>query len=204
MRKKPTLIILVSVFIVWILWASPASAQGQRQICQEKATQTMANLDKWIHDYKKQQESADPLQKPKYDEWIQELEKLRALIEAAQEKLQDEKQCAGEECVSDQCSLIDIADQQAAEIVQESEEQIGATVQFGGKTGREVIVDDEQIGDDTIIDTEDHEDAQQHQYSDKSEESGDKSMGILGDVFEQPAPDEKLPPEDPKNEVSLQ
>ncbi len=185
-------------------FASQASAQAaSRSTCQNKADKTVQDLDKWIDEYGKQMNAAEPIQKPKYEEWIRELRKLKTLVEKANDKLKNTSKCATAECVADQCNLLDIADQQVAQLIKETEEQLGAASRFGEEGGREVIVDEITLGDDTtLVDNIDPNDASEQSYSDRSDTSSQQTTGQVGSVFDDSSSDSELPPTPPKDVAS--
>ncbi|RJO63142.1 MAG: hypothetical protein C4523_21320 [Myxococcales bacterium] len=210
MTVSRSIVLAVATFVAGaVMWGAPAQAQGQgaspeeiRANCEEKADQTLASLDRWLEEYNRQMDAAEPLQKPKYEEWVRELEKLKTLVEQAKAKLEDSAQCQSEECLTDQCSLVDIADQQVAQLVKETEQQLGGSVRFGEEMGRSVLLDAETLGDDTLLGGYDPAGALDPSQADQSDDSDEQTGGNIGTVFPGPDPDSSLPPDSPKDEAS--
>jgi len=208
--------ILISVVAFMFVFASGAFAQeGNRDACLQKATETLDSLDGWLNEYNQQKNMADEAQKAKYEEWIRELNKLKTLVEQAKNKLEDKEGCGGSECVSDQCGLVDIADQQVAKVVDETQDQIGAESRFGDDQGRQVNQDSGLLGDDKILnDGLNPDDAVDTTYGDRSENSDLPSNGAIGSIFGNESTNEStngsgdsssnLPPVDPTPIVSPQ
>lgn len=195
-QRRRQLLVVILTLVMTGVWMVAAWAQGRGE-CSQKAAQTLENLDQWVVEYERQMASAEPVLKPKYREWIGELTKLRSLVADARAKLDNPSSCPSDECVADQCSLIDIADQQVAQLVKETEQQLGAGSRFGDETGREVLTDDDILGFDEILGASDPLDARQDSYADQSEQSDSPSQGRTGgDVFDESS-SEELPPENP-------
>jgi hypothetical protein len=204
MQLKKQLLALTMALLLMIVGMVAAYAQGggDRASCSDKAAQTLENLDQWVVEYERQMASAEPVQKPKYQEWIRELKKLRTLVADARKKLEDKAVCPSEECVADQCGLIDIADQQVAQLIKETEEQLGEGSRFGEETGREVLVDNDTLGNDEILDSSDPEDARDDSYSDQSDSSDSQGDGQIGGNAFDDGSQNDLPAEDPADVAS--
>lgn len=189
-------ILFALVASMFLLFSSPAFSADKASQCSSKASGAIADLDKWIGEYERQMNAAEPVQKPKYQEWLRELNKLKKLVKKAQNQLGDKEKCSSPECVADQCNLIDIADQQVAQLIKETEEQLGASTRFGEEAGREVILDPDTLGDDEALPGYDPNDASDPSYSDKSDQSDGQTAGNIGDVSDGSIdPDNSLPPE---------
>ncbi len=204
MRAFQPRIAVVAIGILTLLLFSADLFAQSRGACKGKADQTMADLDKWIGEYEGQMSSAEPVQKAKYEEWINELKKLKTLVAQAKEKLANKEQCSSEECVKDQCSLVDIADQQVAQLIKETEEQLGSGTRFGEEGGRDVVKDAGTLGDDTMLAGTDPNDAGQPTIGEESETSDNPTDGGIGNVFPDAGVDSGLSTENPKDEASAQ
>ncbi len=182
-----------------------AADRGQ---CQQKAKEAIKSLDEWIGKYNQQLEAAEPVQKSKYQEWIRELKKLKTLVTNAQDKLSDPSGCSDDECVGDNCQVVDIADQQITQLIKETEEQLGSNTRFGEEAGRDINVDTTTTGDDTIVDRGNPNDAAPVSTADQSDGSDTQTGGRIGDVAPPNTPDdttgEEQPPNDPSTYLTAQ
>lgn len=195
----------ILVLLGLVIGVSLASSQeaGSRSGCEQKGKATLANLEKWIEEYEGKMQNAEPVQKAKFEEWIRELKKLKKLVEQSLEKLVDENKCASDDCVADQCNLIEIADQQILRLLKESKaegegDDTGTTEQ---QSGRSVMTDENTLGDDTIVDSQDTEDAADTNYADKSDSSDNQSQGNdneLEGVTDKTGTDDTAPPRPPE------
>jgi len=205
---KNAAVLLLGIFFV--LSMTTLALAADKSGCAKKAQETIDNLDKWISKYNTQMEGSEPVQKGKFEEWIRELNKLKSLVQKAQDKLESgEGGCTSDDCVEDQCSMIDIAEQQVTQLIEETEEELGKDSISGDTAGREVTVDDDQMGTEDILDLPDPDDATQQSYANDSATSDQQSGGLIGDVFENSGnPDQdgggEVTSEDPLEEVSPQ
>lgn len=210
-KTKKTLATLVITMLFVFVFSGQVFA-ANKAACAKKAQETIDNLNKWIGEYSSQMEGAAPVDKGKYEEWIRELEKLKALVNSAKDKLSSgDGGCTSGDCVSDQCDMVDIAEQQVTQLIEETEEELGKdSVTASDTTGREVNKDTEQIGDDTILDQTDPNDATQRTYANDSSSSDSQSDGVIGDVFDNSGnPDQSgdtgdVSSSDPLEEISAQ
>ena len=194
------------------IFVTADSFAANRASCAQKAQETIQNLDKWINEYSGQMESAEPVQKGKYEEWIRELKKLKTLVSKAKDKLgSGDNSCSSDDCIKDQCDMVDVAEQQVTQLIEETEEQLGKESAISGETaGREVNLDDKQIGNEEMLDMPDRNDATQHSYANDSSTSDVQSEGRTGDVFENSGNPEQresvedVPEDDPLEEISAQ
>jgi len=217
--RKPLLTLLIvgwSVFsflgLALAADADPAmpsatpSASVSRAPCQSKALDSLKNLDKWIAQYSRDMQSTEPAKRAKYEEWLRELNKLKTLVNQSKGKLNDLKGCASDECVADQCSLVAIADQQVAQLIRETEEMIGETARFGEENGREVLLDADALGNNTLIDSRDYDDAQEPSASQASNSSSrhDENDTLVNGGSASNGTNVILPPTNPREEISPQ
>lgn len=208
MFNKRVLLVLLVAGLTLSLVAGAAFAQvgggGSRDECAQKAKETIDNLDKWILEYSRQMNAAEPVQKPKYKEWIRELKKLKSMVTKASEKLDSKEACSGDACIEDQCSLVDIADQQVAQLIKETEEQLGSASRFGSEGARDVTIEDDMMGNDDQLGGPDANDANQSSYADKSGSSDNQSQGNAGQDDDDQGDDgnDDVPPADDKQPAS--
>ncbi len=203
MQKMTQKIVPVLLAIFVLLCSSTLFAQDletARSNALKATDDALTYIDKWINEYEIQLREADPVEKAKYQEWIKELKKLRELVLEAAEKI---KECKTVECIDDQANLVGIAQQQVAQLIKEAEERLGETARFGEETGREVSLDEEIIGDNTLDDAnKDPDDAYQESTAEEAKAS-DINESASGDLFRTTELDD-LPPENPLDESSLQ
>jgi len=160
-----------------------AADGGSRAECADKAKAALANIGKWIEDYTRQMNAAEPVQKAQYKEWIRELSKLQTLVQDAQNKLNDNENCSTKECVEDKCQMVAVADQQITQLIKETEDQLGSTTRFGTDSGRDVNEDTTILGDERQFQQYDEEEAVPPSYGDKSGNSDLQTEGLIGNVW---------------------
>ena len=198
---------LAFVLVLGVGAALAATQPASRAGCEGKSQDALKNIDKWVADYERQMQSIEPVRRAKYEEWIRELKKLRALVAQAKGKLVDNKLCSSNECIADQCSLVEIADQQVSQLIRETEEQIGESVRYGEEGGREVLLDKNALGDDKILPEPDPSDAVSPSYGQQSSNTDRPSAGSPSGVFGDDTSNgtaPELPATNPREEVSPQ
>ena len=205
LRKAVVAVIAFMVLGTGLAFA--ASQPTSRSECDNKAQDALKNIDKRTGDYEREMKSIEPVRRAKYEEWIRELKKLKALVAQAKAKLGDTKTCSSDECVADQCSLVGIADQQVTQLIRETEEQIGESARYGEEGGREVLIDDKTLGDSKILPEPDPNDAAPPSYGVQSGASDNRTSGSAGAVFGDDAVNGSsptLPTTNPREELSPQ
>lgn len=201
------LLALIVFTALGVAAAFAATQPTSRSDCDGKAQEALKNIDKRVADYEREMQSIEPVRRAKYEEWIRELKKLKALVAQAKVKLGDTKACSSDECVADQCSLVGIADQQVTQLIRETEEQIGESARYGEEGGREVLIDNKTLGDSKILPEPDPNDAAPPSYGVQSGASDNPTSGSAGAVFGDDAVNgssPSLPTTNPREELSPQ
>ncbi len=155
------------------------SVEDQKAQALEKAQDTLDRLDDMLAKLDSLYQSADPEKQTDLQRDINEISRLREIVEKAK---QDLDSCDTQECITDQETLIDISDQQAQERMEDVGAAVGDTAVYDGQSGREVVYDDEMMGDDPMNQTGDPQDAIQPTFYDEASGSDEPSQGNTGSL----------------------